>query len=363
MTHSFNPTILREYDIRGIVGDTLTDADAYALGRSYAALAREEGARKIAVGRDGRTHSPMLEDALVRGLTEGGIDVVTIGMGPSPMLYFATHELDVDGGIQVTGSHNPAAYNGFKLLLNGRSVFGEEIQALGRRCAVGEWGKGEGRVEEADVAGAYVDRLVEDFRGGAFRVGWDAGNGAAGTVLEELVQRLPGEHRLPAAAVDRDDGDGVTHRVEFREVAAEFEPRCRRIGIARLDRRDIGARDAISRRVRPAVDANLDALDSLGSQRPAADAEIRVDDGFVSGRIDRAHGIDARRPSGRWRCRRSNGVSSGGDAQRMAILPRQCAGDRQACVDQQPRSDALFPGTKGSHSTKFGRGHSAPGSL
>ena len=202
MTHSFNPTILREYDIRGIVGDTLTDADAYALGRSYAALAREEGARKIAVGRDGRTHSPMLEDALVRGLTEGGIDVVTIGMGPSPMLYFATHELDVDGGIQVTGSHNPAAYNGFKLLLNGRSVFGEEIQALGRRCAVGEWGKGEGRVEEADVAGAYVDRLVEDFRGGAFRVGWDAGNGAAGTVLEELVQRLPGEHRTIFTKVD-----------------------------------------------------------------------------------------------------------------------------------------------------------------
>jgi phosphomannomutase len=90
MTHQFNPTILREYDIRGIVGDTLTEADAYALGRTYAAIAREEGARRIAVGRDGRTHSGMLEAALVRGLTEGGIDVVLTGMGPSPMLYFAT---------------------------------------------------------------------------------------------------------------------------------------------------------------------------------------------------------------------------------------------------------------------------------
>ena len=125
MTHQFHPTILREYDVRGIVGDTLTEADAYALGRGYAALACEEGARRIAVARDGRSHSGMLEAALVRGLNEGGIDAVMIGEGPSPMLYFATYHLDVDGGIQVTGSHNPAEYNGFKLLLKGRSVFGE----------------------------------------------------------------------------------------------------------------------------------------------------------------------------------------------------------------------------------------------
>ncbi|MEJ7777368.1 MAG: phosphomannomutase/phosphoglucomutase [Sphingomicrobium sp.] len=194
MTHSFNPTILREYDVRGIVGDTLTAADAYALGRGYAALATEEGARRIAVGRDGRTHSPELEAELVRGLTEGGIDVVRIGEGPSPMLYFATYHLGIDGGIQVTGSHNPADYNGFKLLLKARSVFGEEIQALGRRCAAGEWSEGEGRIEDADVLDAYVDRLVEDFKGGAFRIGWDAGNGAGGPVLDKLVERLPGEH-------------------------------------------------------------------------------------------------------------------------------------------------------------------------
>src|SRR5690349_11830833 len=106
MTHNFNPTILREYDVRGIYGDTLTEADAYALGRGYAALAAAEGAKRVAVGRDGRTHSPELEAELVRGLTEGGIDVVRIGMGPSPMLYFATYHLGVDGGIQVTGSHN-----------------------------------------------------------------------------------------------------------------------------------------------------------------------------------------------------------------------------------------------------------------
>src|SRR5436305_3206412 len=108
MAHTFNPTILREYDIRGIVGETLNPDDAYALGRTFAAKAHGEGARTIAVGRDGRLHSGMLEAALIRGLNEGGIDVMQIGMGPSPMLYFATYYLDVDGGIQVTGSHNPA---------------------------------------------------------------------------------------------------------------------------------------------------------------------------------------------------------------------------------------------------------------
>lgn len=202
MTHRFHPSILREYDVRGVVGDTLTEADAYALGRSYSALGREEGARKIAVGRDGRLHSPELEAALVRGLTEGGLDVVRIGMGPSPMLYFATHYLDVDGGIQVTGSHNPADYNGFKLLLNGRSVFGEEIQALGRRAEAGGWSEGRGKVEEADIGDAYVDRLLEGFSGQAYRIGWDAGNGAAGPILARLVERLPGEHFTLFTEVD-----------------------------------------------------------------------------------------------------------------------------------------------------------------
>src|SRR6476660_7117858 len=155
MTHQFNPTILREYDIRGIVGDTLTEADAYALGRTFASLAIDEDARRIAVGRDGRTHSGMLEAALVRGLTEGGIDAVLTGMGPSPMLYFATHYLDVDGGTQVTGSHNPADYNGFKLLLKGRSVFGQEIQGIGQRAAAGDFFEGDGDTGEADIREAY----------------------------------------------------------------------------------------------------------------------------------------------------------------------------------------------------------------
>src|SRR6185503_18847599 len=202
MTHQFNPTILREYDIRGIVGDTLTEADAYAIGRTFAAMALDESAARLAIGRDGRIHSPTLQAALIRGLNEGGIDVMQIGMGPSPMLYFATHDLDVDGGIQVTGSHNPAEYNGFKLLLKGRSVFGQEIQALGQRAADGNWSEGSGTVEEVDIREAYVNRLLEDFSGKPFRIGWDAGNGAAGPVLDMLVERLPGQHHVIFSEVD-----------------------------------------------------------------------------------------------------------------------------------------------------------------
>ncbi len=202
MTHTFHPSILREYDVRGIVGSTLSAKDAYALGRSYAALATSEGVRSIAVGRDGRSHSPILESALIQGLTEGDLDVIRIGMGPSPMLYYATHELGVGGGIQVTGSHNPGNYNGFKMLLNGRSVFGEEIQKLGRIAAGGEWSDGQGLVTDQDVADAYVARLVSDFQGGSFRIGWDAGNGAAGPALEKLVRKLPGEHFTLFTEVD-----------------------------------------------------------------------------------------------------------------------------------------------------------------
>ena len=202
MTHIFHPSILREYDVRGIVGDTLSEADARALGRSYAALALSEGAKRVAVGRDGRLHSPDLEAALIDGITSSGLDVVQVGMGPSPMLYFAVATLGVDGGVQVTGSHNPADYNGFKMLLNGRSVFGEEIKALGRRAEVADWVEGIGEITEADVIPAYLDALLKGFDGGAYRIGWDNGNGAGGEILDRLLERLPGEHHTLYTEVD-----------------------------------------------------------------------------------------------------------------------------------------------------------------
>lgn len=207
--HQFHSTVLREYDIRGIIGETLSAADAYAIGRGFATLLRRAGGSKVAVGYDGRVSSPELEAALVTGLAASGVDVVRIGLGPTPMLYYAEASMeDVQGGIQITGSHNPANYNGFKMVFMGRPFFGDDIQQLGRLAAVGDWLDGQGLSERREVLHAYVDRLVEGLAGigqdrlSALRIGWDAGNGAAGPALELLVQKLPGEHHTLFTQVD-----------------------------------------------------------------------------------------------------------------------------------------------------------------
>ena len=209
MTHSFHPTVLREYDIRGIIGETLGADDARAIGRSFGSMLAEAGGRKVAVGYDGRVSSPMLEHALVEGLNASGMDVVRIGMGPTPMLYYAEASAeDVDGGIEITGSHNPANYNGFKMVFQGRPFFGADIQELGRRSSAGEWVDGSGSVEDRDVIDAYIARMLEALDGidpaslAGLKVGWDAGNGAAGPALEKLAARLPGEHHLLFTDVD-----------------------------------------------------------------------------------------------------------------------------------------------------------------
>jgi phosphomannomutase len=131
MGHRFDASILRDYDIRGVVGRTLGPADATALGRSVATHLRRAGGTRIVVGRDGRLSSPLLEAALIEGLTASGVDVVRIGLSTTPMLSYAEATLEVDAGIQVTGSHNPSDYNGFKIVLHGEPVFGESIVALG----------------------------------------------------------------------------------------------------------------------------------------------------------------------------------------------------------------------------------------
>jgi phosphomannomutase len=137
LSHVFETTILREYDIRGVVGTTLFEADATAIGRAFGTIVRRRGGSRVAVGRDGRLSSPLLQEALVAGLLASGVDVLDIGLGPTPMLYFAVHELSADGGIQLTGSHNPPDYNGFKMMLGKASFFGEQIQELGRIAACG----------------------------------------------------------------------------------------------------------------------------------------------------------------------------------------------------------------------------------
>jgi phosphomannomutase len=180
----------------------LGSADAHAIGRGFATRVRRAGGTRVAVGYDGRLSSPDLEAALVAGLVASGVDVVRIGLGPTPMLYFAEAILEVDGGIQVTGSHNPGDYNGFKLVHAHAPFSGDDIQDLARLAAIGDWEEGAGAVTEADVQDAYVDRLMLGYAGGTYRIGWDTGNGASGPVVEQLVQRLPGEHHVIFANVD-----------------------------------------------------------------------------------------------------------------------------------------------------------------
>ncbi|GAA0442111.1 MULTISPECIES: phosphoglucomutase/phosphomannomutase PgmG [Sphingomonas] len=202
MSHVFDPTSLREYDIRGVVGKTLGTADATAIGRGFGTIVRRAGGTRVAVGRDGRVSSVELEAALVQGLTQSGVDVVRVGLGPTPMLYYAEATLEVDGGIMITGSHNPADYNGFKMVLQHKPFFGEDIQKLGRMGAEGDWEEGEGTVSDYDIEDAYVGRLMAGYAGGAYRIGWDAGNGSAGRVIEKLTELLPGEHHLLFTDID-----------------------------------------------------------------------------------------------------------------------------------------------------------------
>ena len=212
MPHRFDRTVLREYDIRGIVGTTLFAADAHAIGRVFAQILAEAGGKRVAVGYDGRLTSPELESALVEGLAEGGADVVRIGRGPTPMLYYAAATLvgvgGVDGGIMVTGSHNPPDHNGFKIVLGGKPFFGEAIQELGQMAlALGPPGAARGRVEAHSVFDDYVERLARDYEGASggtrgLSVAWDCGNGATGEVVAALVPRLPGRHILINETID-----------------------------------------------------------------------------------------------------------------------------------------------------------------
>lgn len=206
MTHRFDPTSLREYDIRGIVGRTLGAEDARAIGRGFATLLRRAGGTRVAVGRDGRKSSPELEMALIDGLTASGVDVVRVGLGPTPMLYYAEATLEVDGGIQITGSHNPSDYNGFKMVFQHKPFYGADIQEIGRLAENGDWEDAEvrGSVSDVDIEDEYVGRLMAGYAGGTYRIGWDAGNGASGPVIEKLTKLLPGEHHLLFTDVDSD---------------------------------------------------------------------------------------------------------------------------------------------------------------
>ena len=239
-SHKFDPTTLREYDIRGIVGRTLGPDDAYAIGRVFGSIvARARGSGStVVVGYDGRLSSPDLAARLMKGIRRSDVDVVCIGRGPTPMLYYANTKLGADGAVMVTGSHNPPDYNGFKMMLQGKPFFGDDIKRLGQMARDGDVVEENERTERTiDVADDYVARLLFDWDGGdrMLKVVWDNGNGAAGEVLAKLVAALPGEHVVLNGAID---GTFPAHHPDptvpanLQQLIREVKARGADIGIA-----------------------------------------------------------------------------------------------------------------------------------
>ena len=184
--------IFREYDIRGVVPEELNKDTVHTLGLALGTYYRQKGVRRISLGRDCRESSPMLFEALSQGLLETGLHVVDIGMVPTPLLYFSLHNLDVGGGIQITGSHNPPEFNGFKVCLGKSSIYGPEIQEIKGIAEAKSFEKGEGSTERADVVGPYLDYVAGVIEVGDVprKVVLDSGNGVAGPVAEPLYKRL-----------------------------------------------------------------------------------------------------------------------------------------------------------------------------
>lgn len=196
--------ILREYDIRGQVPGQLSPLIVRRLGQAFGNHVLKAGGCQVVVGRDGRLSSPELETALVEGLTSGGVNVTRIGLGPTPMLYFGSAIMHADGGIMLTGSHNPADYNGMKMIMGGNPFFGEDIQDLARLAMTDDLvACPPGSVSDLSILELYLEGLLAEAVGGRpLRVIWDCGNGAAGAVVPHLVERLPGQHTILFGDVD-----------------------------------------------------------------------------------------------------------------------------------------------------------------
>jgi phosphomannomutase / phosphoglucomutase len=185
------PEIFKAYDIRGIVGKSLTEDAARAVGRALGSEAREKGLAAIVVGRDGRLSGPELVAALAEGIVSTGVDVVDIGVVPTPVTYFAAHHLGVGSCVSVTGSHNPPDYNGFKMVLGGETLFAQRIQELRRRIEEGRFASGSGKLTRRKVDADYLKRIVGDVKiARPMKIVVDCGNGVAGALAPELFRRM-----------------------------------------------------------------------------------------------------------------------------------------------------------------------------
>ncbi|MEC8751483.1 MAG: phosphomannomutase/phosphoglucomutase, partial [Pseudomonadota bacterium] len=201
--NKFDPSVLREYDIRGFINDTLTANDAHAIGSIFGSVINKNDGHSVVVGRDGRHSSLEIEKNLIEGLISQGLKVFKIGLCPTPQLYFGVHHLRADGGIMITGSHNPPDYNGFKMMLGHGPFFGQDIKDMAKtpydRTKIIEGGQ----QIQLDIQDAYLHRVLEGLRlDTKLSIVWDCGNGVAGPVIDKLSKSLSGEHEVLFADVD-----------------------------------------------------------------------------------------------------------------------------------------------------------------
>jgi phosphomannomutase / phosphoglucomutase len=274
---ALNPHIFREYDIRGIVERDLAGDVAERIGRAYASEVRSSLGDAhdlvVAVGRDNRPTSPALAESVVRGIRAAGVNVLDFGTVPTPVLYYGAATAGTDGGIQITGSHNPPEYNGFKMIMRGRSVYGDTIQALRARTEAGRYESGEGTVERRDIIDAYIADV-----GGRFSVSRplkvvvDCGNGTGSVVAVELLERTGAEviplycdsdgtfpNHHPDPTVDEYVADMIDRvRAEGADLGVAFDGDADRIGA-------VDERGTIIRGDILLLLFGLDALDRLGA--------------------------------------------------------------------------------------------------
>ncbi|HEY5762523.1 MAG TPA: phosphomannomutase/phosphoglucomutase [Rhodocyclaceae bacterium] len=242
--------IFKAYDIRGIVGKSLTREVAFQIGRALATIAHERGGAPIAVGRDGRLSGPELAGALMEGIRAGGIDSIDIGMAPTPVTYFAGHQLGNQSVVSVTGSHNPPDYNGFKMVIAGETLYGEAIQDLRQRIESGALSSGAGQARKASVDDAYLERIIGDVKlARPMKVVVDCGNGVAGELAPKLLRGLgcqtvdlfceidgnfPNHHPDPSKPENLED---VVHalRETDAEIGLAFDGDGDRLGVVTKD--------------------------------------------------------------------------------------------------------------------------------
>ncbi|MBX3602733.1 MAG: phosphomannomutase/phosphoglucomutase [Rubrivivax sp.] len=248
-----DPTVFKAYDIRGVVGRNIDEAFAEHLGRAFGTAALAAGERAVAVGRDGRVSGPGLSTALIRGLVATGLDVVDLGPVTTPMLYYVAATRGRHGcssGIQVTGSHNPKDYNGFKMVLAGRAIHGEDIQALRRRIEAEDYAQGPGRAARMDITAEYAHRIVSDCRlARPMRIVVDSGNGIPGASAPGILRALgcevidlysrvdgsfPNHHPDPSKPENLADLVKVVHATEA-ELGLAFDGDGDRLGVVTRD--------------------------------------------------------------------------------------------------------------------------------